>query len=126
MFNFSWELPKIKLPHFSIEGEFSLNPPKVPSLSVQWYKNGGIMTHPTVFGMNGNSAMVGGEAGSEAILPLDMLWKKMGEMLSGQNQQIINNINVAVEGGQSVDNTILAGEIADTIAEKIKIVLESL
>lgn len=71
--NFKWELPKIKMPHFKISGKFSLNPPSVPSFGIEWYKNGGIMTKPTMFGINGNNAMVGGEAGPEAILPISNL-----------------------------------------------------
>lgn len=72
-FNFSWSLPRIKLPHFSISGKFSLNPPSIPRFSVSWYKEGGIMMNPTIFGINGNSLMAGGEAGPEAILPIDKL-----------------------------------------------------
>lgn len=72
-FNFEWSLPKLKLPHFSISGKFSLNPPSIPKFSVSWYKDGGIMTNPTIFGINGNKLMAGGEAGPEAILPIDRL-----------------------------------------------------
>lgn len=71
--NFKWELPKIKMPHFKISGQFGLNPPSVPKFGIEWYKNGGIMTKPTMFGINGNNAMVGGEAGPEAILPISNL-----------------------------------------------------
>jgi hypothetical protein len=66
-------LPKIKLPHFKVTGKLSLNPPSVPKLSISWYKNGGIMTRPTIFGVNGSSLMGGGEAGAEAILPIEKL-----------------------------------------------------
>lgn len=66
-------LPKIKLPHFKITGKLSLNPPSVPKLSIEWYKDGGILTRPTIFGMNGTNFMAGGEAGAEAILPIDRL-----------------------------------------------------
>lgn len=67
------EFPHINLPHFSLSGEFSLMPPSVPSISVEWYAQGGIMTAPTLFGMNGGRAMVGGEAGPEAVLPIERL-----------------------------------------------------
>lgn len=82
-FNFSWSLPKLKLPHFSISGKFSLNPPSVPSFGVDWYKDGGIMTNPTAFGFNPNTGntMVGGEAGAEAIVPLTQLWEKMTSII---------------------------------------------
>ena len=62
-------IPKIKLPHFKITGKLSLNPPQVPKLSVQWYKTGGIFNSPTLAGI--------GEAGPEAVIPLDTLWKKL-------------------------------------------------
>lgn len=67
------EFPKIKMPHFTIKGKFSIDPPSVPSFGVKWYKNGGIMTKPTIFGFNGINFMAGGEAGPEAILPIDKL-----------------------------------------------------
>ena len=75
------ELPKIKLPHFKITGKLSLAPPSVPHLSIEWYKEGGIMTKPTVFGMNGSSLMAGGEAGREAILPLKGFYSQLSAML---------------------------------------------
>ena len=57
-------LPHIKLPHFKVTGKLSISPPSVPHLSIDWYKEGGIMTSPTIFGMNGSSLMAGGEAGA--------------------------------------------------------------
>ena len=69
--NFSWSLPPLKMPHFSVSGSFGLNPPSVPKLGLEWYAKGGIMTNPTVFGMNGNNAMIGGEKDNEAVLPLN-------------------------------------------------------
>lgn len=67
------ELPHINLPHFSISGSFSLNPPSIPHIGVEWYAEGGILNMPTVFGMNGSNLMVGGEAGREVVSPLDKL-----------------------------------------------------
>ena len=78
------ELPKIKLPHFSISGKLSLAPPSVPRLSIDWYKEGGIMAKPTIFGMNGSSLMAGGEAGKEAILPLAGFYKNLEHILSSR------------------------------------------
>lgn len=78
------ELPKIKLPHFSITGSFSLSPPSVPKLSIQWYKEGGIMTSPTIFGLNGSSLMAGGEAGAEAILPLKAFYDQLESILTSK------------------------------------------
>ena len=76
------ELPKIKLPHFKITGKLSLAPPSVPHLSIDWYKEGGIMTKPTIFGMNGSSLMAGGEAGREAVLPLKGFYNQLDQMIS--------------------------------------------
>ena len=76
------ELPKIKLPHFKITGKLSLAPPSVPHLSIDWYKEGGIMTKPTIFGMNGSSLMAGGEAGWEAVLPLKGFYNQLDQMIS--------------------------------------------
>ncbi|UIB81210.1 tape measure protein [Flyfo myovirus Tbat2_7] len=92
MFNFSISFPAVKiphipLPHFSVSGGFDLKEWSkgrgFPSLNVDWYAKGGLMTSPTMFGINGNNAMVGGEAGDEAILPLE-------------NQSVISRIAGAI------------------------------
>lgn len=62
-------LSNIKLPHFSLSGEFSLKNKTVPKLSVNWYKTGGVFDGPSVIGV--------GEAGPEAVVPLDKFWKKL-------------------------------------------------
>lgn len=74
LFNFQIRFPHIPMPHFSVSG--SMNPLKwidegVPRLGVEFYAKGGIMKGATPFGMNGNNLMVGGEAGDEAVLPLN-------------------------------------------------------
>lgn len=78
------ELPHIKLPHFSISGSLSLSPPSVPRLNIDWYKEGGIMLKPTIFGMNGSSLMAGGEAGAEAILPLSQFYDRLESILTSR------------------------------------------
>ena len=81
-------LPHIKLPHFSVSGKFSLNPPSVPKVSVSWYKTGGIFdSGPQVIGV--------GEAGPEAVVPLDKLWNKLDAIAvaaaSGDSPTIVIN-----------------------------------
>lgn len=96
-FDFEWSLPKIKLPHFSISGEFSLNPPKVPSFGISWYRQGGILPAGSnaIFGMNGNNLMAGGEisTGGEAILPLSDLFNEMRGMFDNQNKQLMSRMS---------------------------------
>ena len=70
-FKFEWSLPKIKLPHFSISGSFSLNPPSVPHFSISWYEKGGVFDNPTLFSY-GHGMLGGlGENGAEAVVPLE-------------------------------------------------------
>lgn len=81
----------IKKPRFSFSG--SLNPMKwdkegLPKLGIEWYAEGGILTKPTVFGMNGNNAMVGGEAGAEAVLPLQKLWDALDRNFSTLEERL--------------------------------------
>ena len=87
------KLPKIKLPHFSISGKFSLNPPSIPKVSVSWYKTGGIFDSPTIAGI--------GEAGPEAVVPLDTLWNKLDNIAEASGGDIIT-INVYASPGMDV------------------------
>ena len=102
-FNFSWSLPKLKLPHISISGSFSLTPPSVPHFSIDWYKkamdDGMIMNQPTIFGYNAksNQFLAGGEAGSETVVG---------------TQNLMNMINSAV---QDSDNDLESAEVLKMI-----------
>lgn len=69
-FNFSWSLPKIKMPRISISGKFSLNPPSAPRFSISWNKLGGIFDKPTLFNYSGSLQGIG-EDGAEAVVPLE-------------------------------------------------------
>lgn len=96
--NLKLKLPNIKLPHFKIKGSFSLNPPSVPKLSIDWYKNGGVMMRPTIFGINGNRMMAGGEAGPEAIAPISTLQSYVSEAVERANQMYdLRSLAAAVE-----------------------------
>jgi|GEM_PF-408253 len=100
------EFPKIKLPHFKVTGELSLNPPSVPKLSIDWYKDGGILTGPTIFGASGNSLLGGGEAGAEAVLPLSVLWDKMERLI----RTVYNSVTMTEEP-EGAGLTSKAGEL---------------
>lgn len=95
------KLPKIKLPHFKISGKFSLTPPKVPKVSVSWYKQGGIFDSPSLIGI--------GEAGPEAVVPLDTLWEKLDNIAaaSSGNETVIN---IYASPGMNVNELAIAVE----------------
>ena len=87
IFNFKWELPKVKLPHFSITGSFSLDPPSVPKLGIEWYRkamnDGMILNSPTIFGAAGGRFLAGGEAGPEAVVGVESLRQMIAEAVAG-------------------------------------------
>ena len=93
------ELPHIKLPHFKLEGKFSLVPPSIPKISVDWYKNGGIFTSPTVF-----QGVGVGEAGAEAVLPLKKLWDEMDKRFN-------SGVTINVNASPGMDVNALALEV---------------
>lgn len=82
LFNITFPTPKVKMPHVSVTGSFSLNPPSIPKFGIEWYKDGGILNGATIFGARGGRLLGGGEAGAEAVLPLSELWKQMNEIVS--------------------------------------------
>ena len=125
-FNFEFRWPHIPLPHFSISG--SLNPVDwlsngLPSIGVEWYAKGGILTKPTLFGMNGNRAMVGGEAGAEAILPLNKsTLGAIGQSIAN-TMNTSNSINVNFSGvtiREEADLNRLADVVGTRIAEELQ------
>lgn len=89
-FNFSWSLPKLKMPHFKIDGKLSLNPPSVPKFSVDWYAKGGILNRPTIFGQSGGKLLGGGEAGPEAVLPISLLKEYIDASNEENNERLLS------------------------------------
>ena len=112
-FRFEWSLPHIKLPHFSIQGQFSLVPPSVPHLSVEWYRkameNGMILDSPTIFGAMNGKLLGAGEAGSETIVGTKSLMSMIREA-SGNGM----TVNMTVQGGN-----VSANELADIVIDKL-------
>jgi len=84
LFDFKISIPHIPLPKFSMSGKFNPLKGEIPHLSVDWFAKGGILTKPTVFGQNGNSLMVGGEAGKEAVAPLSDLMGYVEKAVANQ------------------------------------------
>lgn len=103
--------PHIALPHFTISGGFSLDPPSVPSFGVEFYAKGAILTAPTVFGMNGGKAMVGGEAGHEAVLPISLLQGYIDSAFQRNGAGTSNTVNITVNA-QGGDADEIANEVA--------------
>lgn len=87
-FNFSWHLPKLKLPHISVSGgkaPFGIaGKGSLPKFSINWYKQGGVFDQPSVIGV--------GEAGTEAVMPLE---KNTGwiDVLAGKLNNSMGNSN---------------------------------
>lgn len=115
--NLTLELPHIALPHFSLTGSFSLNPPSVPSLSVSWYakamKNGMILDNPTIFGMQDGKLLGGGEAGAEVVAGLGSLM--------GMIQNAVQNANQTTNyGGVTIVVNAAQGQSVNEIAEAVE------
>lgn len=125
------KFPSIKLPHFSISGSFSINPPSVPHFSVSWYKramNGAyLLDSPQLF-MNGSSLAGGGEAGNEYIVGQQSLANtvrtQMDDAIAAGLETIENQLNVVIghiaEGKNIyIDKDQLVGATANAIDKKL-------
>lgn len=76
------EFPHIDTPHFKIDGEFSLAPPRVPKVSIDWYANGGFPGKGQLF--------VANEVGPEMVGTMD------GRTAVANQQEITTGIANAV------------------------------
>ncbi|EGE54752.1 phage tail tape measure protein [Streptococcus parauberis] len=128
LFNFQFQWPHIPLPYFSASGsvnpiDWITDPSTRPSIDVQWFAKGGIMTKPTLFGMNGNRAMVGGEAGNEAILPLNsktlgMIGQGIANTMNTNNAIEVKISDVVVRNDNDI--TSIAEEVSNRLAYEIR------
>lgn len=121
--DFKWSLPKLKMPHISVTGGKSPygigGKGSVPRFNVEYFKTGGIMTSPTIFGMNGNSWMVGGEAGEEAILPLQEFYAKLSNILDRKFDAVQRAQAVGVTCYTYIDGDEIASRTVSKIDSKM-------
>lgn len=111
-FNFSWSLPHLALPHLSISGSFSINPPSVPHFGISWYRKamegGMILKRPTIFGFDSKSGkfLGAGEAGPEAIVGVESLVSMIRQVVS----RVIDDVSImmASYAASMVDAFMLA------------------
>lgn len=141
-FNFSWSLPSIKLPHFSISGKFSLNPPQIPHFSVSWYKkamdNPVMFTKPTIFSMNPatGQAKGAGEAGDELMIGKETMLNMIRQAVTEQNAALLDKLDLLIallseffpEVLDKLDRPIVldSGELVSATADKMDEALGSI
>lgn len=110
-----WPTPKIKTPHFQI------SPPgwsigdlvkgSIPRLSVNWHAKGAILNRPTVINQSGNTIDVAGEAGPEAVTPIETLRKYVREEVKENNTDLIKALaEVLGNLGLTMENVINLGD----------------
>lgn len=111
-FSFTTKTPHIKLPHFKITPSGwklgDLLKGSIPHLGIDWYKTGGIFNSPSVIGV--------GEAGSEAVIPLDKLWRKMDEIVNASG----GGITINVYGSANMSVNELAAAVERKLVEQQK------
>lgn len=100
-FNFKWSLPKLKMPHISITGKFSLLPPSIPKFSISWYKSGAIFKNPTIIPTLGGLKGVGEySTGGEVVAPMNELKSIIADVIKQSKPTIINQNYFIVDGKQ--------------------------
>ena len=124
-FKFSWSLPKLKMPSFSMKGKFSLNPPSVPKIGIKWNAQGAVFDQPTIFSTHQGLQGVG-EAGPEAVAPISVLQayvtaavKERDETLARtmieQNQRMMDFLERVIPHDIRLDGNALVGELVPAI-----------
>lgn len=122
-FNFSWSLPKLKLPHFSVSGKFGWSwngGVTLPHISVDWYKkamnNGMILNNPTIFGAMNGKLLGAGEAGSETIVGTNSLMNMIKQ--ASQGMTVNMTINAQDQNVYELADIVINRLVATTKAER--------
>lgn len=94
---------------------------EAPNIPIKWFASGGILNRPTIFGKNGDQMLGGGEAGAEAVLPVDLLRKYIREENQVNNASLAALIQAALEEMSLVaENNVFVGEKKlDTVVTKM-------
>ncbi len=134
LFNFKLKfpdisIPHIPMPHFSLSGSFNPLKGQIPKIGVDWFANGGILTKPTVFGQNGNSLMVGGEAGKEAVAPLSDLMAYVEAAVANQIGDMSSNFAQMIQllsiiAGKDLSLNIDSKDVSNKLAPSMEVQLE--
>ena len=101
-FNFSWSLPKLKLPHVTISGKFSLTPPSVPKFGISWYRKAMdepyLFTKPTLFDVNPatGTAKGAGEAGDEVMIGKDTMLNMIRQAVAIENAGLLDKFDLLI------------------------------
>lgn len=112
------KLPHIKLPHFSLSGSFSLKPPSVPKLNVDWYHTGAIFTKPTILGGIGvGDAYKGTGSNAEAVIPLDSMYQNVRNIV--REEQTTQPIYVVVNVANNMDNKAIGKAVTSEVKKEI-------
>ena len=112
MNSFVEAIKSIRIPKLSVswgESEKSIGgiTIKVPVPSISWNAIGGIMKNPTIFGMLGGKLQGGGEAGDEAILPLDIFYRRTEGYIDdaiARATAAVQNMGTGKQGGDFIQN----------------------
>lgn len=106
-----------KLPHFSITGKFSLSPPSIPKVSVDWYYNGGIFKSPTVLGGIGvGDAFNGQGSNAEAIVPLDEMYRNIKGIVDNSSE---GNIVIYLTNTTKLDSEVISSKTTKKVIKGI-------
>jgi len=130
IFNFSWSLPKLKIPKISVKGgkaPYGIGGAgSLPSFSIKWNAEGAVLTKPTIFGAVGDTLLGGGEAGAEAIAPIAVLQDyvrsavqtenaELGNIIKQQFGLLIASMERMIPKGVMLDSGALVGELTPAI-----------